>query len=375
MKRRAVMSNSAGKKKSHRGITLLVIFIVVAGAFAARFLILGGGKSIANIRSIQEKEGKPVEVIETAKGDVEVWTTLAGTVEGIVQYPIVSTNSIQVMDVLRREGDHVKPGDIIIRLEKAAVNPMLHSYDRSRALYEDALADARRMRDLYEEGAVSKQALDKTEMALKIAESDLTDAREGIDLAADHAGIVTSVLVGVGEMAENGHPVAWISRLDSVKIAFQAGSRQALILEKGQKAVWKNSGTGEIGEGVVSKLDLSADRSTHLLGGEALFANTGGRLVPGLLVSFDVLTAQRRGVITVPPGCIVESGGEEGIFLAVGTEGKMTAVFRKVETGLRTADRVEIVDGLKEGDMAILFGQSKINNGDLVKVVSSRKGD
>jgi multidrug efflux pump subunit AcrA (membrane-fusion protein) len=160
-----------------------------------------------------------------------------------------------------------------------------------------------------------------------------------------------------------------------VKIAFQAGSRQGVILAKGQRAVWKNSGSGETGDGIVSKLDLSADPNTHLLGGEALFANTGGKLVPGLLVSFDVLTARRRGVIAVPPGCLVESDGGVSIFVAAESEGKLKAVLRKVETGLRTADKVEIVDGLKEGDTVILFGQSKINDGDLVKVVGSRKGD
>ena len=161
--------------------------------------------------------------------------------------------------VLRREGDHVNRGDVIVRLEKTSPNPMLHSYARSKAVYDDALSDVRRMRVLYEEGAISAQQLEKAEMALKIAESDLVNARAGTDLIADREGIVTSVNVEPGDMANNGSPVAWVARTDTVIVKFEAGSRQAMVLEKGQRAVWFMQETGERGDGVISRLDLSAD--------------------------------------------------------------------------------------------------------------------
>ena len=143
------MSNGNTKKGHGRLIVILIVVAFIA-AFGIRFAVLGQRDSVASIRSIQESEGIPVEAVAAVTGDLEVWNTMAGTVEGIVQYPVVSTNSIQVMDVLRREGDHVNKGDIIIRLEKTSPNPMLHSYARSKALYDDALSDVRRMRVLYE---------------------------------------------------------------------------------------------------------------------------------------------------------------------------------------------------------------------------------
>ncbi|MBN1163221.1 MAG: efflux RND transporter periplasmic adaptor subunit, partial [Candidatus Krumholzibacteriota bacterium] len=314
------MSNPAKRKKSRRGIIILVLAIVVVAAFAVRFQAIRGRVVPSGIREIQEKEGRPVEVITARTGDIEVWNTLAGTVEGIVQYPLVSTNSIPVMDILRREGDRVRAGDEVIRLEKVATNPMLHSYARAKALYQDALADRERMESLYQEGAISRQALDKTRMALEIARSDLQNAREGTDLIADREGVITSILVEEGEMANNGSPVAWVARTDSVRLVFEAGSRQALHLRKGQKAIWQNQGNGDGGEGFIYRLDLSADPHNHLLGGEALFANSQGKLIPGLLVSFRVLTEERRGVITIPGACLLESENGNSVYVVASGE-------------------------------------------------------
>ena len=369
------MSNGNTKKGRGRLILILVLAAFVA-AFAIRFAVLGKKDSVASIRSIQESEGIPVEAVQAEMGDIEVWNTMAGTVEGIVQYAVVSTNSIQVMDVLRREGDHVNKGDVIVRLEKTSPNPMLHSYARSKALYDDALSDLRRMRVLYEEGAISEQHLEKAEMGLKIAESDLLNARAGTDLAADREGIVTSVMVNPGDMADNGEPVAWVARTDTVIIKFTAGSRQAMVLENGQRAVWFSNETGESDEGVISRLDLSADPETRLLAGEVLFANPDGRLMPGLLVSFRVLTGERRGVVKIPVGCLTQLNGDFSIYVIEddGT-GKKTSKFRMVKPGLRTSDEVEIISGLDTDESVIIFGQTRLEDGSLVKVISDGEGE
>jgi len=369
------MSNGNTKKGRGR-LTVILILVAVIVAFAIRFAVLGKKDSVASIRSIQQSEGIPVEAVVAETGDLEVWNTMAGTVEGIVQYPVVSTNSIQVMDVLRREGDHVNRGDIIIRLEKTSPNPMLHSYARSKALYDDALSDVRRMRVLYKEGAISAQQLEKAEMGLKIAESDLINARAGTDLVADREGIVTSVTVSPGDMADNGKPVAWVARTDTIIVKFTAGSRQAMVLEKGQRASWFSSETGESGEGVISRLDLSADPETRLLAGEAVFANPSGRLMPGLLVSFRVLTGERRGVVKIPIGSLTQLNGDFSVYVIEddGT-GKKTSKFRMVKPGLRTSDEVEIMNGLDRGESVVLFGQTRIEDGSLVKVISGGEGE
>jgi membrane fusion protein (multidrug efflux system) len=369
------MDNPVEKRKSRGRRILWIALVVVAALFALRFWKLSGKESHASISSIQETEGKPVEAVVVSKGDIESWTTLAGTVEGYFQYPVVSSNSIAVVDVAKKEGDRVRPGDVLIRLEKGAPNPMLHSYDRSLAVYRDALADAERMRNLFKEGAVSKQVLDKSELALSVAETDLANARESTDLVATHAGVVTSVLIKKGEMASSYEPLMWIARTDSVRVAFEAGSRQAMSLVKGQKAIWKSAMNGDSGTGAVGKLDLAADPESHLLKGEAVFPNPARKLIPGVVVSFEVLTGERRGVLKIPVECLIERGGTVHVFIVETREGGgRIARLREVETGLRTSDEVEIAAGLAEQDRVVKFGQTLLEDGSLVKIIREGGG-
>ncbi len=347
----------------------IVIGIIVA-LFALRFYQLGSRRSYASIAKIQEVEGKPVELVLARKGDLEVWTTLAGTVEGSVQYPIVSTNSIPVVEVMKKEGDKVKPGDVLLRLQTLAPNPMLHSYDRSLAVFKEALNELERARNLYAEGAISKQALDKAELAFEVAKTDLNNASGSTQLRATHAGIVTSVLVKEGEMAQAYVPLMWVARTDSVRVSFSAGSRQAVALRKGQKAVWRSPSNSDSGVGIISRLDLAADPKSHLLRGEALFPNREGVLIPGLLLSFDVLTGSRSGVIKIPAIAVVERNNKKCIFVAeTSSEGQAVARLRNVEVGLATSDEVEIRSGLKAGERVVIFGQSNLEDGDRVKIV------
>lgn len=355
---------------SRKGTLIAVIIVAaVVTAFVIRFLSLRDQSAVASIDSVQEKEGKPVELVTVEEGEINRWITLAGTVEGLRQYPIISTNTIQIKEVLKSEGSLVKPGDVIIRLIKEAPNPMLHSYKRASAVYQDAKRDLERMKNLYREGAVSRQDLNKAELNFSVAETNLINASEGINLKTSTRGIVTSILVEEGEMANAGSPLAWVASTDTVKIVFHAGSRQALDLDIGQTAVWKSELTGKSGEGRISKLAVSADPRTHLLEGEAVFPNPEGDLVPGLLVSFDVNVANSNGVLTIPNESMIKTDGTYRVYVAVESEEGYRAEIRNIETGVRTTDRSEVISGLSAGDMVVKFGWSKLQDGDLIKPV------
>jgi membrane fusion protein (multidrug efflux system) len=365
------MINSKGKKRLVFGIFAAGVIIIL---FAYRFWSLNTEEDVAGIASIQKREGMPVEVVISQRGSIEVWNVLTGTVEGVVQYPVISTNTLEVAEVLKSEGDWVEAGELVIRLDKDAPNPMLHSYYRSKAVYDNALREAERMLDLYREGAVSKQDLDKGQMALKVAKSDLENAAGSVGLTTLHSGFVTSIDVKEGDMAVSGKVLARVARTDSVRVLFLAGSRQAVLLQRGQKAVWASPyGKSRI-EGEITKLDLSADPQTHLVGGEAVFANPERRLIPGLLVSFKVQTVSKGNIIKIPAECLIGTDNEYSVFVVKRNGSDITrARIRRVEMGVLTADEVEIISGIAEGDSVVRFGHTRIDDGDLVKVVRTRE--
>ena len=124
------------------------------------------------------------------------------------------------------------------------------------------------MRNLYKEGAISKQALDKAELALEVAKTDLANARESTDLVATHAGVVTSVLVKEGEMANAYAPLMWIARTDSVRVTFEAGSRQAMVAAGGAEGGLELDDERRFGNGRRRARSISsADPESHLVQG------------------------------------------------------------------------------------------------------------
>ncbi|MBK7703917.1 MAG: biotin/lipoyl-binding protein [bacterium] len=218
-------------------IILIVALVAVAAAFAARFQALGRTQAPASLESVQAAAGKPVEVVTAARGDIECWVALAGTVEGVVQYAVTSTNALRIVAIPVREGDRVKAGDVIVRLAREAPTPMVHSYARAQATYDNTLKDVQRLRALHAQGAISDQALDQAETRLKVAAADLQDVEGSTSLVAAQGGVVAGIVVNPGDTAEAGKPLVWIARTDDVKVCFTAGSRQALALAPGQTAL------------------------------------------------------------------------------------------------------------------------------------------
>lgn len=338
---------------------ILIIAVVVAAVLGWRFTQLGATVETKGIRSTQLAEGFPVETVTAQLGAMERWLTLAGTVEGEVQYAVESANALRVREILVEEGQVVEKGQVLIRLANETPTPMYHSLGRAQASFENAERNAERMRNLFAEGAVSRSALDDAETSLAAARSELRDARGMSVLRAGEAGVVSSVLIEEGEMAPTYKPLVWIVSTEQVKVRFEAGSGQAAALEPGQLARWTDD-AGVTGTGRVVQLDRMADPETHLLEGEALFDNADGRLVPGLLLSFQVRVRNDENALILPAGCVVGSGDEAVVWVLDDAE---RATRRSVRTGLSDADRVVIARGVREGEAVVRHGQTLLSEG------------
>lgn len=361
---------SAPKNNRSRNLLILAVVIVaVAAAFGVRFRQLGRSEDLASIRSVQEEEGVPVETVAVQRGDLSRWITLAGTVEGTVQYSVVSQNALQIVSIEVREGDRVKPGDVILRLAAGAPSPMYHSLDRSQASYDIALLNVKRLRNLFAEGAISRADLDAAETQLKVASADLQDAEGTTALVALDGGVISSILVTEGETAPVNKPLVWIVDTGTVKLRFDAGSAQSLALAPGQPAHWLLPDGQVGGEGEISQLDLMADPKTHLQSGEAAFANPDGRLVPGLLVSFKVRTVYRADVLTIPRACLVGTDSGQAAWVVSPQGAGLHAALKPVQSGARDADRIEITDGLEVGNLVVRYGMTLLSDGALVQRV------
>lgn len=81
-------------------------------------------------------------------------------------------------------------------------------------------------------------------------------------------------------------------------------------------------------------------------------ANRDGRLKPDMFANVEIVTDVHRTAISIPLAAVLDDGGKSVVFVADGNDYKK----KEVNLGLKSDDRVEIIDGLKEGDKVVVKG-------------------
>ncbi|HEU5235693.1 MAG TPA: efflux RND transporter periplasmic adaptor subunit, partial [Pyrinomonadaceae bacterium] len=81
-------------------------------------------------------------------------------------------------------------------------------------------------------------------------------------------------------------------------------------------------------------------------------SNPDGRLKPDMFANVEIVTDVNSSAVSVPQSAVLEDGGKTIVFVAEGTGYKE----RQVQLGIKTGDRVEIIDGLKAGDKVVVKG-------------------
>jgi RND family efflux transporter MFP subunit len=244
---------------------------------------------------------------------------------------------------------------------------------QARAVLEEARATYERSARLLEEGIIPRSRFDADEAAYKVALSRYQDALEEVrnrqallaqrraELAlarqqladtvvyAPFDGVVQERHTSVGEFLAAGAPVATIVRIDPLRLRAEVPEREAPRVRPGQRVRVRVEGDPSIYTGRIVRLSPTITLQTRMLVVEAEVRNTG-QLRPGAFARVEILTGEGRPAPVVPPNALVSFAGLEKVFVV--QQGK--AVEKRVTTGRRTGEWVEILSGLEPGEEVIL---------------------
>jgi RND family efflux transporter MFP subunit len=234
---------------------------------------------------------------------------------------------------------------------------------QAQAAYDQALRTVERMRPLHERGAISDQDWDNARTALTVAEANLDAARRRVDLVSPIDGVVTDIVVTRGVMPESGDPLVRVSDLSRVQVVLQMSPEQAREIALRQPAAVPAHGL----VGTVSRVALQADPMSRLLEIELTFPGTPAEpaaepAVPGTLVTALVEVGRRADAVLVPRAAVRDS-----IDWVVDADG--IAHRRAVTVGLEGDGRMEILEGLAEGERVVVAGASLLSDGARTRVV------
>ena len=349
-----------------------------------------------------------VSVISPEYGDIEIETSLVGTVMPDNVYYVVPKTSGEIKEIYVEQGDTVNEGDPICRIDndaqidsaKITLDSAKVQLETARLAVNTASTNLDRMNALYASGDISRQSWESADSGYEQAKAQLDAAElqvEGAQLAYDlqvENAVVTAPVTGVIEsesmeinaIASPSAQVCVISGSGIQKVVFSVTDRLLDGISAGDRIRLEKQ--GETYEAVVKQVASMPDTSTGLYPVEASIEGDT-KLVTGSGIKVYFSSESSRDVLTIPTDAVYYDGGltyaytlsfddeQEGaegseldgsVLIA---EGNRPGTVHKVEikTGLSDGTSTEILEGISEEDTVIRTWTAQLYEGAKVQVL------
>lgn len=219
---------------------------------------------------------------------------------------------------------------------------------------------------------------DTVRMNQIIAEID--PSRPGMTFAASPvkasiSGTVTQVPVQIGATVAPNIPIAKISKMDELEVILYIAERFISKMSVGLTAVIKTEAfPGEIFTGSIREISPVVDKSSRTMEIKLNIDDNSSRLKAGMFAEVKIITEEKEKIIKIPAEAMINRFGEYYVFIVKDdsdVSGKSIVEKRVVTPGLRIDNQLEITNGLTEGDILVIRGQTLLEEGLFVKVVST----
>ena len=368
---------------ARRGTSLRWQKLIVLAALLALAAGLAGYFTWRGVKPAQASRGQsaavPVSVASAVRKDVPIYLTGLGTAQATFTIGIHSQVDGKLQDVFFKEGQHVKKGDVLAKIDprlfQAALDMATAKKAQDVATLVGLQKDLDRFHSLGSKGYETQQNVDQQqakvdttkatiaadEATIETAQTQLdytdikapSDGRMGVRMV-DPGNIVHASDQGVIAMLVQAQPAAIIftlpaQTLDQVREAMKGGDVEAVAYDRDNRNV--------LSVGTLQTIDNMIDQTTASYRLKASFPNTDEKLWPGEFVNVRIKIETRANAIVVPNTAIQR--GPKGMFVWAVTD-KNTAVSKPVQTGPAVGDITIVEAGIGAGERVVTGGQYKL---------------
>ena len=343
--------------------TLLIGLAVIVLA-ASAYLYFAAPEEAA--RQHRRSGPVPVEVVTVAPQPFADRIEAIGT--AIADESVILTARVAeaVRTIHFEDGQFVEKGAVLVEFERAEE---LAALAEARATLLEAEQQLERIRDLVARGNATQATLDERIRILEGARARVAAARARVEdrvLRAPFSGVLGLRQVSPGAVVAPGTPIATLDDVFPIKVDFAIPERFLSALAPEQVIIARAAAfPGEAFHGTVKTVNSRVDPVTRAVTVRAEIPNEDARLRPGMLLSVEVISRERRA-LAVPEEAIVPVGREQFVFV-IADDG--TAERRRVRIGARHAGVVEIVDGLRAGETVVVAGAMRLGPGRAVRII------
>jgi multidrug efflux system membrane fusion protein len=374
-------------KKARAPRALVVGVIIVAAACGAYFGWHAWQKHEAGVQAASTPPpAVPVTVDDVRKGDFPVYLNGLGTVQPFDTVLVRSRVDGEVVKVGFRQGQMVKEGDMLVEIDprpyQAAYDQAVAKKAQDEASLKNAQLNLERYNQLAKQDYATRQQLDTQQATVEQLTAQIKGDQAAIDNAQTQLSYTTirSPLTGrtgfrMVDPGNNVHAsdtsgIVSVVRLQPISVVFTAPEETVVEVSKalanGDVPVdaLSSDGTRTLSKGKLLLLNNQVDQASGTIQMKARYTNEDNALWPGLSVSTRLLLNTVKDAIIVPQPAIQH--GPDGLYVyVVGDDDK--AKKQDVKVSEQNLHEALVTEGLSAGQKVIVTGQSRVQEGVLVK--------
>ena len=343
----------------------------------------GGGR-----RAQEANAAAPVDAAKAVKGNIGVYVTGLGAVTPIYTVTVKTQVNGQLMQIYYKEGDMVHKGDTLADIDPRPYQAQLTQYEgqllRDQATLDNARIDQKRYETLIKTDAVTEQQL-ATQIATVKSDEGIVKNDQGLidavkvnliycHITAPITGRIGLRLVDPGNIVQTSDSTGLlvITQLQPISVIFTIAEDQLPTVYAKQRAgqtlpvdAFDRDMKKKLASGTLTTIDNEIDQTTGTVKLRATFDNSKDELFPNQFVNARLLEQEKRGVVLVPSAAVQRNSSMAYVYVV---KPDSTVTLRTVKLGTSDDNNTEITSGVNEGDVVVLTGVDKLQEGSKVEV-------
>lgn len=320
-----------------------------------------------NARARRSVKAHLVELAQVQRAPLQYAADRAGSLRALRQVKLFNQEEGQISRVLVREGDSIRKGQALVKLDARILQAELN---KAKARRRQAGIELKNLKGLAAKKLVSVNMLERAKTTLEIMRADETVLKTRVSymtIRAPFAGKLAARFIEPGDIAPKHTHLLTV--VDPTQLVTDVQVSELLIarLNRGDRAEVRIDALGEkIYTGKILRIYPTIDPATRLGRIEVLLKPVPKGARPG---HFSRVTLYSTGIrpLVVPSMAVRRDERGEFVFVA-GDKGDVRRI--AVVAGLRFADKVEIQSGLVEGQQVVIKGFIGLEEGQPIKAVN-----
>lgn len=307
----------------------------------------------------------PVEIAIAARETLVASFQGTASLEAEERAQVVSKTSGVILDISVEEGQKVRKGAVMAKLDQDRQRLQLRQSAATLAKLEN---DFKRQKELFERKLIGQDIFERVRYDLDVQRAAHANSELELsytEIRAPISGMVSKRLVKTGNLVQLNQSLFEIDDFDPLIAVLNIPERELQRIKLGQPVqMLVDARPGDVYTGVVQRIRPVVDASTGTFAVTTEFVDE--RLRPGMFGRLNVVYDTRVDALVIPRGALLGEGDEAAVFVVENDIVKRVPL----QLGFVGDGKAEVLEGLTDGAQVVTLGQAAVRDGIKVKIIA-----